>query len=392
MAFFSRTLFLLALVLGWQLILASPLPFQPTAPSFQLKDFRATPLPEYVEAYAPLVWLHPDDTYFPSDIASQLLHTKPQVNFLDVLGYPIPLTLDNLDSLNANNGSDVYLTSVDDITKAPAWLNGVKPDKESHTTVGATSAAVIVNDRGNGMVDAFYMYFTANNFGGRILGQNVNEHVGVCLHSSSSFRILADRAKDWEHNMIRFIYGKPTQVWFSQHGFGEAFSYDNVEKQGNRVVAYSAKGSHAVYATSGNHDHTIPNFNLPGKGILTDYTGQGTLWDPTLSAYFYQYDANANIFTPYNPAHPTAWLRYSGRWGDQQYPNDDPRQEEIIPGVDATARFTNGPTGPASKQLNRPIDQVCPVVDGYVCRLQSKPAGSFVDKVKDAFSGIKDWF
>lgn len=145
-------------------------------------------------ATAPLVWLHPEDTYFPSDIAAQLLHTKPQINFADVPGYPNPLTLENLDSLNANKGSDVYLTSVDDLTTAPAWLNGVKPDK-SHTTVGAISATVIVNDRGNGQVDAFYMYFNAYNYGGRILGQNVNEHVGVCLHLRFPFGMLADRAK-----------------------------------------------------------------------------------------------------------------------------------------------------------------------------------------------------
>lgn len=30
--------------------------------------------------------------------------------------------------------------------------------------------------------------------------------------------------KDWEHNMVRFQNGTPTQVWFSQHGFGEAFT------------------------------------------------------------------------------------------------------------------------------------------------------------------------
>ncbi|KAI4197840.1 MAG: hypothetical protein LQ346_002888 [Caloplaca aetnensis] len=323
-------------------------------------------------ATAPLVWLHPEDTYFPSDIAAQLLHTKPQINFADVPGYPNPLTLENLDSLNANKGSDVYLTSVDDLTTAPAWLNGVKPDK-SHTTVGAISATVIVNDRGNGQVDAFYMYFNAYNYGGRILGQNVNEHVG-----------------DWEHNMIRFINGKPQEVWFSQHGFGELFLYDKLEKQGNRPVVYSAKGSHAVYASSGNHDHTIPNVVLPSKGVLTDTTGQGTLWDPILSAYFYSFDAKTENFTAYNPAHPTAWLRYTGRWGDQQYPSNDPRQDQIIPGVDATARFTGGPAGPASKQLNR--SQPCPEVDGYICQNQTESAGGFVDKVKDAFSGIKDIF
>lgn len=170
--------------------------------------------------------------------------------------------------------------------------------------------------------------------------------------------------------MIRFANGTPTQMWFSQHGFGEAFTYDCLEKQGNRPVAYSGNGSHAAYATSGTHDHTIPNLNLPGKGVLTDYTGQGSLWDPILNAYFYSFDAKTSAFNAYDPAYPTAWLRYVGKWGDQQYPNNDPRQHEILPGIDATARFAGGPTGPRDKQLNR--TDVCPEAKGYVCNVRTE--------------------
>lgn len=165
--------------------------------------------------------------------------------------------------------------------------------------------------------------------------------------------------------MIRFQNGLPSQVWYSQHGFGEAFTYECLEKQGLRPVTYSGNGSHANYATTGTHDHTIPNLNLPGIGLLTDYTDQGTLWDPLQGAYFYSFDANANTYTAFDPSYPTAWLQFVGEWGDQQYPNSDPRQHEIIPDVSATARFTSGPTGPEDKQLNR--TEVCPTASGYVC-------------------------
>ena len=77
------------------------------------------------------------------------------------------MTLNNLNSLNdyGTGGTDVYLTSLDDITTNPSWLNGVKPDSTGKTD-GATSVAVIVNDHGGGLVDAFYMYFYAFNWGG----------------------------------------------------------------------------------------------------------------------------------------------------------------------------------------------------------------------------------
>ena len=113
------------------------------------------------------MWLYPGENYFPSDIGTQLVHTKPEINFTVIAGYENPLTLNNLNSLNnyGTGGTDVYLTSLDDITTNPTWLNGIKPDSTGKTD-GATSVAVIVNDHGGGLVDAFYMYFYAFNWGG----------------------------------------------------------------------------------------------------------------------------------------------------------------------------------------------------------------------------------
>lgn len=77
-----------------------------------------------------------------------------------------PLDLNNLEKL----GNDVYLTSNDDITTNPDWIKGVKPDSNGKTE--GITAAVIVNDKGNGNVDAFYMYFYTYNWGGLVLGWN----------------------------------------------------------------------------------------------------------------------------------------------------------------------------------------------------------------------------
>ena len=67
-------------------------------------------------------------------------------------------------------------------------------------TVDAKSCAIIINDHGNGIVDAFYMYFFAFNQGETVFGQVLGDHVG-----------------DWEHSMVRFVNGTPSAVWLSQH-------------------------------------------------------------------------------------------------------------------------------------------------------------------------------
>lgn len=111
---------------------------------------------------APVVYLHSTEQYFPSDLSAQLANTQPLNNFEPVPGAPSPLTLDNLDSLNALNGSNIYLTSIEDTASIPQppWLKGVKPDSNGKTD-GAVSTSIVVNDYGNGTVLAFYMYFYA---------------------------------------------------------------------------------------------------------------------------------------------------------------------------------------------------------------------------------------
>ena len=176
-------------------------------------------VPDYVIDFAPIVRLYSAETYLPADIGAQLVNTIPQTNYTAIQGAPDPLTLDNLDDLNALGGNDTYLTSKDNVEDLPTWLLGVKPDSTGKTD-GAVSCAIIVNDHGSGLVDAFYMYFYAFDYGGTYFGKTIGDHVG-----------------DWEHNMIRFQDGIPQAMWYSQHDNGEAFDYSTTKKyhQGIRV-------------------------------------------------------------------------------------------------------------------------------------------------------------
>ncbi|KAI9882158.1 MAG: hypothetical protein M1823_006097 [Watsoniomyces obsoletus] len=303
---------------------------------------------------SPKVWLHSQDPYHPSDIATHVQRTTPQTRFTKVNGAPAELTLDNLDGLNAlgtDGGKDIWLTSKDDITTNPSWLNGASPDAAGKIN-GAIPCVVIVTDHGGGKVDAFYFYFYTYNQGNTLFGIEIGSHVG-----------------DWEHNMIRFQDGTPQAIWYSQHATGEAFTWAAVEKDGLRPLAYSAKGSHAYYPTPGRHDYTIPNVNTL-IGALVDYTDRGKLWDPIQSAYTYIYDKERKDFIPTEdrPNQPTGFLRFNGRWGDEQYPDSDRRQRKVF-WIGATAKYSGGPTGPRDKNLQR--KNVCPD-DGKWCFV--KPA------------------
>lgn len=188
---------------------------------------RQTPsgVPQFALDYAPMVYLYTDETYFPSDIGAQVANTQPELNFTLITNSQEPLTLDNLNSLSALAPvRDIYLTSKISPEARPAYLTGVVPDS-SGKTQNAISCAVVVNDHGSGLVDVFYFYFYAFNWGGFYFGQAVDLHVG-----------------DWEHTMTRFANGTPTDIWFSQHSNGEAFTYAATEKyQGGLRVGAMAR-------------------------------------------------------------------------------------------------------------------------------------------------------
>jgi hypothetical protein len=83
---------------------------------------------------------------------------------------PEKLTLFNLDQLNqfANVGKNVFLKSKDDVSKNPPWLQGILPDAAGRVP-NAKTCCVVVVDKGNGIVDAFWFYFYAFNWGGIVL-------------------------------------------------------------------------------------------------------------------------------------------------------------------------------------------------------------------------------
>jgi hypothetical protein len=379
-------------------------------------------IPQFVLEFAPLVYLHSGESYWPSDPSEHLKNTVPHLNYTKIENM-IP-SMQNLDQLNElGRGRSVYLQSKDDVEKGPEWLHaghnipnpadigdefeegwadwdgrvdgpkadddrdnwfkvglgslkglgGVRSDAEQpdslipvtgvegddlvkpleasptrlrrqqHQTrrqsfqiTGGKSSApatLIVVDKGGGIVDAFWFYFYSFNLGISVFNIRFGNHIG-----------------DWEHSMVRFQNGTPRAIFFSEHSGGQAYSYAAVEKIGRRPVIYSAKGTHAMYATAGKHPYILP------FGLLQDDTDKGPLWDPTQNMQMYNYDYMADTPTrdhlepsSQTPDAPVGWFYFNGHWGDKFYKLDDKRQYRIA----GQYNYVNGPIGPRFKNLGR---------------------------------------
>ncbi|KAK1675517.1 vacuolar protein sorting-associated protein 62 [Colletotrichum godetiae] len=308
--------------------------------------------PDYVIQHAPLLWLHSEDPYMPSDLLTHIQHTSPALD-----GNPISnvatLGLDNLETLN-RFGDEVALTSNDDPLSYPEWIHGATPDADGRIS-NATPCVVVLVEKGERDLDAFYFYFYSFNEGMNISQVLEPFNRMVKGEKAQSGMHFGDHVGDWEHNMIRFKGGRPTGIYYSQHVDGASFSWDDsaLTKADGRPIVYSARGSHANYPTRGDQIH---------NSVLVDYCDEGRRWDPILSAYFYHFDKESFTVTRLDPpgkssptpppsSNLTSFFYYSGRWGDIAYPASDPRQE-IVPKF-GLKRVESGPTGPRHKHLVR---------------------------------------
>ncbi|KAK2740244.1 Vacuolar protein sorting-associated protein 62 [Onygenales sp. PD_40] len=238
----------------------------------------------------------------------------------------------------------------DFVDESAPWAD--KRDDNKQPRKGGRSdapAVLIVVDKGNGVVDAFWFYFYSFNLGNVVLNVRFGNHIG-----------------DWEHSLVRFHNGKPKAVFFSEHSAGEAYSYAAVEKIGKRPVIYSATGTHAMYAAPGTHDYILP------WGLLHDQTDRGPLWDPVMNYHGFTYDYNNDTLRAANvtPTAPTSWFYFAGHWGDKFYPLSDGRQYRFA----GQYHYVNGPLGPRFKNLGR--KKVCQGPEANPCVIKNWIGGS----------------
>lgn len=325
-------------------VLKSPTFFKDYAPIVSLPNKKERTLkkgevPQYVIDYAPLVHLYSEERYMPYDIKKYVSNFHVEYDNGTVIpGTEENMTLEKLGDMPSL--PDIYMTANSDFDADPEWITGSKnsPDLNNGEIRDAPATLLIV-DKGNGWVDAFWFYFYSFNLGPFVMGNGpYGNHVG-----------------DWEHLLVRFYKGKPIIVWMSAHGGGGAYYYQKLEKyelDPKHPIIFSARGTHANYVSVGQHPHDLP------YAILSDFTDRGPLWNPTKNYLAYSYDGQFVYPAENNTNHDHKgreleygnWLSFTGHWGDKQLPSNDARQRHLFIGG---YRYIDGPRGPLLKNLVR---------------------------------------
>jgi hypothetical protein len=149
--------------------------------------------------------------------------------------------------------------------------NGIKNDYESKMATLGYKVYAHVDTTSN--VIQYWFFYAFN-------GGDINRHEG-----------------DWEMIQVVLSGEQPTQVMFSQHYAGQTATWNQVEKEGNHVKVYVARGSHANYIKP-----------YSGKiGLASDDVGDnGKILKPkVLQPDGYEV----------KPLESQPWLTFGGHWG-----------------------------------------------------------------------------
>ncbi len=212
--------------------------------------------------YAPIFYFEADETCYPVDV-SYHIDNSYLFQIIDDEAQLISETPSETD-LSFYSSDDYYLDNqrgtVDDV--------GIITDYQSKlSTLGYTVYARVTSDGGYTVIQ--YWMFYAFNKG------ELNQHEG-----------------DWEMVQIVLSGSTPERVMYSQHYSGQQTTWNQVERTGDHIHVYVARGSHANYFRY-----------YSGKlGVANDYVGNnGRVLQPS--------DYSIELLESQN------WLDFSGHWG-----------------------------------------------------------------------------
>lgn len=242
---------------------------------------------ELAEQYAPILYFVNGEQCYPVNISYAL-----ENSYLYETGNPSPLsTSPTPESLSTYTTDTYYLDN--QRGTVDVGDNGIENDYQSKmATLGYTVYANV--DSVNNVIQ--YWFFYAFN------GGDLNRHEG-----------------DWEMIQVVLSSGQPSEVMFSQHYAGQKARWSQVDKEGEHVKVYVARGSHANYIKP-----------YSGKvGLASDTVADnGRILRPV--------DYTIDVLTT------QPWLSFGGRWG---WAGVDPSATE-----EAAILGEAGPNGPKFRE------------------------------------------
>jgi hypothetical protein len=210
--------------------------------------------------YAPILYFVDGEQCFPVEVSYAI-----ENSYLYEIGNPTPLSTSPTEDILNGYTSDIYYLDNQRGTVTQGD-NGIENDYQSKmNALGYTLYAHV--DTVQNVIQ--YWFFYAFN------GGDLNRHEG-----------------DWELVQVVLSSGQPTQVMYSQHHSGQSATWNQVDKEGDHVKVYVAKGSHANY--------------------IKPYSGKLGLASDTVAD-------NGKIIRPgeysIDILDTQPWLAFAGRWG-----------------------------------------------------------------------------
>lgn len=280
--------------------------------------------------YAPIIYLHSEEDYFPSSVEFLMKHFQ----ILNGRGLPnatLPegiLTSQDLATLPLERQWDLWLSLSIPINAQPkldapesAFLYGPDGQTEEKRLLRRLSAegidGIVVRPKVKAPVYAFHVQ-QEQGFVDLIYWTHYPFNLGKKV---PPLGYLGNHVGDWEHFKLRTKDGVAISADYMVHRDLSAtgtMRWGDVPKYDGRPVAFSALGSHGLWPTAGEHLY-INAFNIIKLIDVTD--DQGPVWDSRDELVPIQWSNTSAMRNPYKRRHDPrgklGWLNFSGRWGNK---------------------------------------------------------------------------
>nr|XP_043611758.1 uncharacterized protein LOC122583418 [Erigeron canadensis] len=270
-----------------------------------------------IHTYAPWVYFHPDEEFFPSSVSWFFLNGVE----LHQMGQGIWPIMENGDNLPTNGSiNDAFLDLPSDESKKNEVKKGYLASAMAYIHVKPAFGGTFTDL-------AIWIFYPFNGGGKFQLGPftinlgKIGEHVG-----------------DWEHITLRIdnFRGILKEIYLSQHSKGKWVSAIEFEFiNGTRPIVYASLHGHTHYNTPSYHLHSVVKIDSTDVQMLYDeyfklnkdsskipivngekFAGFGARDDTAKSDNVMDVASSYNVVcVDYKAFELKPWLKYTGRWG-----------------------------------------------------------------------------